>query len=92
MASGWLIAAGQCQSAATRAKAANRAKVNALHLCQAFPMHPPDLAHLTYELKGHVGVVTLNRPEVRNAFNDELISELTGLFSGLDSSVRVVTL
>jgi methylglutaconyl-CoA hydratase len=37
--------------------------------------------------------VTLNRPEVHNAFNDELIAEAIDLFSGIDSSVvRAVVL
>jgi enoyl-CoA hydratase/carnithine racemase len=29
-------------------------------------VNPPDLAHLTYERLGHVALVTLNRPDVRN--------------------------
>lgn len=38
--------------------------------------------------------VTLNRPEVRNAFNDELILELTSVFKkeALDPEVRVLVL
>jgi methylglutaconyl-CoA hydratase len=32
---------------------------------------------------GHVARVTLNRPEVRNAFNEALIAELTGTFNAL---------
>jgi len=42
--------------------------------------------------EGPVCYVTLNRPEVRNAFNDELIAELTRVFSSMDSSVRAVVL
>ena len=48
------------------------------------------------ELKYHSGVatVTLNRPEVRNAFNDEVIAELTVAFLELGerSEVRCVVL
>ena len=32
---------------------------------------------------GFVATVTLNRPEVRNAFNDQVIAELTEAFAGL---------
>lgn len=41
-----------------------------------------------------VATVTLSRPEVHNAFNQELISELTQIFKDLelDSKVRVVVL
>jgi methylglutaconyl-CoA hydratase len=46
------------------------------------------------EKKGGVGRVTLNRPEVRNAFDDALIAELTKTFKALDedTSVRAVVL
>src|SRR4051812_33514891 len=42
----------------------------------------------------HVAEVRLNRPEVRNAFNDEVIAELTRVFRGLsaDDSLRAVVL
>jgi methylglutaconyl-CoA hydratase len=48
-------------------------------------------------LKIHTGVVatvTLNRPEVRNAFNDEVIAELTQAFTqlGQDRQVRAIVL
>ncbi|MBS1716439.1 MAG: enoyl-CoA hydratase/isomerase family protein [Armatimonadetes bacterium] len=36
--------------------------------------------------------VTLDRPEVRNAFNDELIGELTRVFRGIPEGVRAVVL
>ena len=39
--------------------------------------------HLLLHVSGAVATVTLNRPEVRNAFNDEVISELTALFAAL---------
>ena len=46
------------------------------------------------ERAGGVATVTLNRPEVRNAFDEHLIAELTGLFQKLDQDdgVRVVVL
>ena len=49
---------------------------------------------ITVETKGGVGRVTLNRPEVRNAFDDALIAELTKTFKRLDgdASVRAVVL
>ncbi len=49
---------------------------------------------LNVEAKGGIARVTLNRPEVRNAFDDALIKELTRTFQSLenDKSVRVVVL
>jgi methylglutaconyl-CoA hydratase len=51
------------------------------------------MATLTIET-GAVATVTLNRPEVRNAFNDEVIAELTAAFTqlGQDSQVRAIVL
>ena len=37
-----------------------------------------------------IATVTLNRPEVRNAFDGELIAELTAVFSGLDARAAVL--
>lgn len=45
---------------------------------------------LRVESDGPVVRVTLNRPEVRNAFNDELIAALDETFATLDPSTRVV--
>ena len=42
---------------------------------------------LTLTIEGHVARVTLKRPEVRNAFNETLIAELTGTFNALGASV-----
>lgn len=42
--------------------------------------------------EGSVLHVRINRPEVRNAFNDELIASLTETFSGVDTDVRAVVL
>lgn len=49
---------------------------------------------LNITLSGPVATVTLNRPEVRNAFNDEVIAELTQAFSqlGQDGHVRAIML
>jgi methylglutaconyl-CoA hydratase len=49
---------------------------------------------LNVEIRGGVGRVTLNRPELRNAFDDALIRELQSSFGKLekDPSVRVVVL
>lgn len=47
---------------------------------------------LQRELTGPVLRLTLDRPEVRNAFNDELIKSLTDAFSDLDPSVRAVVI
>lgn len=44
--------------------------------------------------QGHVATVTLNRPDVRNAFNDETIAEMSAAFKqlGTDASVRAIVL
>jgi methylglutaconyl-CoA hydratase len=47
---------------------------------------------LRKEAVGKVLRLTLDRPEVRNAFNDELIAELTAAFSELPSGTRAVVL
>lgn len=44
------------------------------------------------ERRGSVLWVTLNRPEVHNAFNDELINEAIGVFSSVPLDVRAVVL
>jgi methylglutaconyl-CoA hydratase len=50
--------------------------------------------HLELRYDAGVATVTLNRPEVRNAFNDEVIAELTAVFSELGErdEVRCVVL
>ncbi len=49
---------------------------------------------LLISVEQHVATVTLNRPEKRNAFNDEMIAELTTAFSdlGANDEVRVIVL
>ena len=50
--------------------------------------------HLLTERRGAVGVITLNRPEIRNAFDDALIASLTGALREMDAdrAVRAVLL
>jgi methylglutaconyl-CoA hydratase len=50
--------------------------------------------HLIVERRGHVSHVWLNRPDVRNAFNEEVIKELTDVFTQLsqDKHLRAVVL
>ncbi len=49
---------------------------------------------LKIDRQGHVATVTLNRPEVRNAFNDDVIAELTAVFKSLgqDPALRAIVL
>ena len=49
---------------------------------------------LLFDLHNGVARVTLNRPDIRNAFNDEVIIELCNLFQAIkdDDQVRVVVL
>lgn len=46
---------------------------------------------VTYEVRGHVGLITLNRPEARNAVNDELAADMETAIDQLeaDNDVRV---
>lgn len=52
------------------------------------------MSHLQTHVAGAVATVTLNRPDVRNAFNDEVILELTAAFRGLGArdDVRCIVL
>jgi methylglutaconyl-CoA hydratase len=52
------------------------------------------MKHLQISYAEGVSTVTLNRPEVRNAFNDEVIAELTAVFTelGQRDEVRCVVL
>ncbi|HWP31339.1 MAG TPA: enoyl-CoA hydratase-related protein [Fimbriimonadales bacterium] len=47
---------------------------------------------LILEKSGDVLYVRLNRPEVRNAFDDNLIREITEVFSHIDTMLRAVVL
>ncbi len=55
---------------------------------------PDDLSTITYAVRDHVAHVTLNRPEVHNAFNERMQDELAGLWRHIrvDDDVRVVVL
>ncbi len=50
--------------------------------------------NLIVEKRNAVAIVTLNRPEVRNAFDDVLIADLTRVFRDMekDDAVRVMVL
>ena len=52
------------------------------------------MKHLELRFDAGVATVTLNRPDVRNAFNDEVIAELTAVFAELGhrDEVRAVVL
>ena len=52
------------------------------------------MTHLKLEVANAIATVTLNRPEVRNAFNDEVILELTQMFRDLGArdDVRCIIL
>ena len=52
------------------------------------------MKHLELEFRSAVATVTLNRSDVRNAFNDEVIAELTDAFRelGLRDDVRCIVL
>ncbi|CAG2138157.1 Enoyl-CoA-hydratase [Cupriavidus yeoncheonensis] len=49
---------------------------------------------LTVNVASHIATVTLNRPDVRNAFNETVIAELTGAFRALGGmdEVRAIVL
>lgn len=48
-----------------------------------------DFTTLNVAVARHVATVTLNRPDVRNAFNEAVIAELTGAFRALGSTADV---
>jgi methylglutaconyl-CoA hydratase len=52
------------------------------------------MKHLELQFAGGIATVTLDRPDVRNAFNDEVIRELSGTFVelGARAEVRCVVL
>lgn len=53
-----------------------------------------DFTTLTVTIDQHIATVTLNRPEVRNAFNETVIAELTEAFGSLGATdtVRAIVL
>jgi enoyl-CoA hydratase/carnithine racemase len=58
------------------------------------PVIPDDLSTIVYDVQAHVAHVTLNRPEVHNAFNEQMQDELASLWRHIrfDDDVRVVVL
>ncbi len=51
------------------------------------------MGFVTYEQKGAVGIVTINRPEALNALNSAVLDDLAAAFDGIDQdTVRAVTL
>jgi methylglutaconyl-CoA hydratase len=52
------------------------------------------MTHLILSVANHIARITLNRPEVRNAFNDDVIAELTQAFKdmGANPDVRCIVL
>ena len=57
-------------------------------------LRPADLRTLVFELADHVATVTLNRPDVHNAFDEQMQSELAAVwrFVRQEDQVRVVVL
>src|SRR6476620_967609 len=47
------------------------------------------MKNLDLRFESRVATVTLNRPDVRNAFNDEVINEMTAVFLELAERVEV---
>lgn len=47
---------------------------------------------IAIDTKDHITTVTLNRPDVRNAFNEVVIAELTEAFRSIPPEIRVVIL
>jgi methylglutaconyl-CoA hydratase len=57
-------------------------------------MNPKSFSTIRYELDATLAIITLNRPDKRNALNPQLVSELTEAFSAAetDPQCRVVLL
>lgn len=51
------------------------------------------MGYVDYEVKGAVGIVTINRPKALNALNSEVLDDLSNVFDGIDlETVRCVVL
>ena len=50
--------------------------------------------YITYKTENAVVTITMNRPDVHNAFNEDVIAQMTAAFerAGADASVRAVVL
>lgn len=48
--------------------------------------------HVLYRLEGHIGIITINRPEAKNAFSHEMITLWRQFLEGTraDNNVRVI--
>ncbi|MCK5756215.1 MAG: enoyl-CoA hydratase/isomerase family protein, partial [Mycobacterium sp.] len=46
---------------------------------------------IEFEVRGHTACVTLNRPEVLNAINDEMIAELAEVYAEIERSQDIWT-
>ena len=45
--------------------------------------------HIKVEKKKEIGIITLNRPEVRNALNRKMIQELGNVLTGLENDLQI---
>ena len=45
--------------------------------------------HLKKQLLNNFCIITLNRPEVKNAFNAEMIQEITEMFTSINSEENI---
>ena len=51
------------------------------------------MGYVDYEVKGSVGIVTINRPKALNALNSEVLDDLSSVFDSIDlETVRCVVL
>ena len=51
------------------------------------------MGYVDYEVKGAVGIVTINRPKALNALNSEVLDDLSNVFDGIDlETVRCIVL
>lgn len=59
---------------------------------KGFLMEQPEFKTITYQQRNETGYLTLNRPDVRNAFNQTMIDEILTLLPGVhrNDSVRVL--
>jgi len=77
-----------------KARAARKSTASSPKQPAASAGAPPAYRTIETAARNAVAIVTLNRPEVHNAFNETLIAELTGALRAIaaDESVRAVVL